>query len=295
MSSGWPIGAGKCGSLIASKCGQWGRGSSLLSMSTFAPGVLSSGTFTYWVNPSDHSQNKVCPTGTFVWNVNLLFSVVPHNGIYSVLFYSPATVTVNLLNASGGVISTTVWTATIIGGVASFTTTYGVSVSAFNAVQFVVSVNGSDQLIPHVEYLQAVAATTHYTLFPLNWTTKTFTATSNLGTIWANPSNHSQPMIISSDSIAGNYPLGIFSNPYSAFNASTGYTYEIQIWTVDSSGNHIQKIADGSYGYFYARPSFGPNVSGLPAAITGTPCGIESNIIISGTMSVTLEEGALFI
>ena len=26
MSSGWPIGAGKCGSLIASKCGQWGKG-----------------------------------------------------------------------------------------------------------------------------------------------------------------------------------------------------------------------------------------------------------------------------
>lgn len=26
MSSGWPIGAGKCGSLIASKCGQWGIG-----------------------------------------------------------------------------------------------------------------------------------------------------------------------------------------------------------------------------------------------------------------------------
>lgn len=26
MSSGWPIGASKCGSLIASKCGQWGRG-----------------------------------------------------------------------------------------------------------------------------------------------------------------------------------------------------------------------------------------------------------------------------
>ena len=39
MSSGWPIGAGKCGSLIASKCGQWGRGGAPINLAGSILGV----------------------------------------------------------------------------------------------------------------------------------------------------------------------------------------------------------------------------------------------------------------
>ena len=40
MSSGWPIGAGKCGSLIASKCGQWGRVSAAPTMASTLYGAF---------------------------------------------------------------------------------------------------------------------------------------------------------------------------------------------------------------------------------------------------------------
>ena len=40
MSSGWPIGAGKCGNLIASKCGQWGIGSSVPTMAATLYGAF---------------------------------------------------------------------------------------------------------------------------------------------------------------------------------------------------------------------------------------------------------------
>ena len=39
MSSGWPIGVGKCGSLIASKCGSWGKGAAVVDLAGTLLGI----------------------------------------------------------------------------------------------------------------------------------------------------------------------------------------------------------------------------------------------------------------
>ena len=75
MSSGWPIGAGKCGSLIASKCGQWGKGGSLWTAETVAES--NNWTAVCWAPGNAGTGGAIANPGLFV--------AVASNGTHGVM------------------------------------------------------------------------------------------------------------------------------------------------------------------------------------------------------------------